>query len=421
MPSQSSRPSTIVSHEAERPLLVSFFVNFVHPSGTYFRFHNLAIGLTRLGHSVTVFAGDSDSRSRSRSEVRDGVPYEIIPETALIRFFTFHCEPIGWLRRFARSYPPCDVAHLFQPFPSAAAAWLRTRAKVRFYDWDDLWIGGLMAGPITNWRERWSRPVIRAMEHHYLPSRADAVTTISAFLADRARERGARNVSILNSGSWPTEEVDKTSVRTRLGLRPDALYTGFMGRNDNELPWCFEALGENLDRYSQLRLAVCGVPRSRLAGLPEKLRERVDYLGRLSPADAKAFASSLDLGLLPLEASTFNLSRLPQKFGDYLAARVPLLCSAVGECGRLMDLFPWAIAAGCSKDDWLRAFARTIERIAQGDVPTFDPTVFREHLSWDGLSRNLEGFYRTSLRRRAARECSQGFSTTAKSRSLIFR
>jgi hypothetical protein len=38
-----------------RPLQIHFFVNFSHPSGTYFRFHNLAIGLTRLGHQVTVF------------------------------------------------------------------------------------------------------------------------------------------------------------------------------------------------------------------------------------------------------------------------------------------------------------------------------------------------------------------------------
>ena len=95
-----------------------FFVNFVHPAGTYFRFHNLAIGLTRIGHQVTVFASDLNYRSVSRREVRDGVPYEIIPKTFLVRAFGSHCDPIGWVRRYARRYPPCDVAHLFQPFPA---------------------------------------------------------------------------------------------------------------------------------------------------------------------------------------------------------------------------------------------------------------------------------------------------------------
>ncbi len=379
------------------PLRVHFFVNFVHLTGTYFRFHNLAIGLTRLGHQVTVFASDLNYRSLSRLEVRDGVPYQIIPESILIRVLGCSCDPIGWVRRYARRYPPCDVAHLFQPFPSAAAAWLRADTKVRFYDWDDLWIGGLIQGPVAHWREYWLRPLVRLLEHNYLPSRADHVTAISRFLADLARERGGRVVTLLHSGSWPSDELDKATVRSRLGLRPEALYAGFMGRTDKELAWCFEALAENLTRYPQLRLAVCGPPSSCLDGLSVEVRERVDYLGHLSPAAAKDFAACMDLSLLPLAENSFNLSRLPQKFGDYLAARVPLLCSTVGECGRLIGLFPWALPAGTSKAEWLRTFQEAIERVTRGSIPPFDPQLFREHLSWEGISQALAQTYRAAL------------------------
>ena len=180
-------------------LRIQFFVNFSHPAGTYFRFHNLAIGLTRLGHQVTVFAADLDHRARSRREVRDGVSYEIIPETILIRATGSHCDPIGWARRYARRYPPCDVAHLFQPFPNAAAAWLRAACRVRFYDWDDLWSGGLLTGPVARRREHWSRMMVRLMESQ-LPRWADHVTAISGFLADLARERGARAVTFCTAG-----------------------------------------------------------------------------------------------------------------------------------------------------------------------------------------------------------------------------
>jgi hypothetical protein len=382
-------------------LRVHFFVNFVHPSGTYFRFHNLAIGLTRLGHQVTVYAGDRNYRSSSRREVRDGVPYEIIPETILARAFGTHCDPVVWARRYAQRYPPCDVAHLFQPFPNATAAWLRAAATVRFYDWDDLWSGGLICGPVARRRDYWPRTIVRFMERR-LPRWADHVTAISQFLADLASERGARIVTLLHSGSWPAEPTEKAVTRARLGLWPDALYCGFMGQTTAELPWCFDALARNADRYPGLRLALCGMPVSELDAVPAIVRERIDYLGTLTPAAAKDFAACLDLGLLPMSESKFNLSRLPQKFGDHLASGVPLLCSTVGECGVLAPLFPWAIPAGTTQAEWLNSFGEAVGRASRGDVPAFDPDLFQQHVSWDGLSRTLAQTYQAALAARSS-------------------
>jgi glycosyltransferase involved in cell wall biosynthesis len=388
-------------------LQIHFYVNYSHPTGTYFRFHNLAVGLTRLGHRVTVFAGDLNYRSSSRREVRDEVPYEIIPETCLVRAFGVHCDPVGWARRYARRYPPCDVAHLFQPFPSATAAWLRVAARVRFYDWDDLWSGGLMAGPVARHRDHWPRMLVRFMERR-LPRWTDHVTAISRCLADMARDRGARAVTLLHSGSWPSDAHDKTATRTRLGMRVDAIYAGFMGRTTAQLPWCYDALARSAPRYPSLRLAICGMPAREMDGLPPDLRERIDYLGHLAPATAKDFASCLDLALLPMQEDSFNLSRLPQKFGDHVAAGVPLLCSMVGECGLLAPRFPWVLPAGKTHEEWMSAFDDALIRVSRGDVPEFDPRLFEELLSWEGLSQTLADVYRSALGGRPAGALAMG-------------
>ena len=65
-------------------------------------------------------------------------------------------------------------------------------------------------------------------------------------------------------------------------------------------------------------------------GLPEQVKNNIDYLGSLSPLDTRYFAAAIDLGLLPLMKTPFNESRFPIKFAEYLAANLPVLCSEVG-------------------------------------------------------------------------------------------
>ena len=99
-------------------LRIHFYVNSCHRAGTYFRFHNLAVGLTQLGHRVTVYAGDLNCSSKKRLEIRDGVPYVIRPEHWLNRLCWFGFDPVTVMKRWTSRCPLCDVAHLFQPFRS---------------------------------------------------------------------------------------------------------------------------------------------------------------------------------------------------------------------------------------------------------------------------------------------------------------
>jgi glycosyltransferase involved in cell wall biosynthesis len=378
-------------------LTIHFYVDSSHLAGTYFRFHNLAVGLCRLGHRVTVYAGDIDRTSQRRTELRDGVPYVIQPVHWLSRVCWQATDPVTALRRWAARTPPCDVAHLFQPFPGAVGPWLRVAARVRFYDWDDLWTEGLIHGPAVYWREYWPRLVIRFLENR-LPRWAGHVTVVGAMLAGCALERAARQVTIIHNGFWPARQFpDRIAARGRLGLKSDAIYAGFMGRTAAEMPWCLDAVAAHLDRFASLRLAVCGAHESVMRDLPERMGERTDYLGQLSAEAIHDFAPALDLGLLPMEDNAFNRSRFPIKFCEHLATGVPLLCSTVGECGRLVSQFPWGLPAGTTRTEWVEAFGAAIERISRGDLPAFEPHLLEEQLSWEVLSRTLAQTYHEAL------------------------
>lgn len=380
---------------------IHFFVNFVHEQGTYFRFHNLARGLMAHGHDVTVFACDHDFQLPARTEVRDGVPYEILPQDRGANWFGHNCNPLTALRRAAIRNPPCDVAQLFQPFPGAAAAWWRSRASVKIYDWDDRWYGGLFPNRAQRFRDHWQRRTTGFLEQR-LPRWADHVTVISHHLADLATARGARGVTVINSGSWPRETPDRANARTRLGLNADSLYVGFMGRTTDELPWCFSAMEKQLEKRPNVRLAICGAPANVVEAAPSQVRSRIDYLGALSPDDAGQFAASIDLALLPMADNEFNRARLPQKFGDHLAAGVPLLCSGVGECELLMKQMGGVIRAGSVREEWECDFDRAIGLVESGIAPKTSCESFRQALSWEKLSGRLAATYSELFQRRDA-------------------
>ncbi|NEP25918.1 glycosyltransferase [Moorena sp. SIO3I6] len=376
-------------------LRIHFLTQGVQEQGTYFRFHNLAVGLTNLGQDVTVFGCDWNPASKEREEIRDGVQYHIVPVFQGTSLFGSACHPLTAIRRCFVDYPPCDVAHLFQPFPSAALPWywnLPKKTKLLFYDWDDLWIGGLVKSQPKLFREYWLRFVVNYLEQQ-LPQRALHVTTCSHFLAKKASKRNASQVSVIHNGLWPFVIPDQQAARESLGLDSQALYVGFMGRTCAELSWCFEALENNLHRHSSLRLALCGPPDNCLDSVPKNVLKRMDFLGTLPPLKTRNFAAALDLGLLPLEDNSFNQSRFPIKYAEYMAASTPVLCSDIGECANLSDGMPWVIKAGKTKKQWLDAFENAIHLMLIGQLSTVDINTVVENFSWNLISKKLLEIY----------------------------
>jgi len=383
-------------------LRVVFYAVYCHEAGTYFRFHNLARALQRRGHVVTVRAGDFDSTAAARTEERDGVRYEILPVTRGARFFGRGSNPVTALRRVWNHPGSADVVHLFQPFLEPAIAWRRSarHARLACMDWDDLWTGGgAFSGPLRSVDHAWARATVWWLERT-LPARADAVTTCSGFLEGRARERGARAVSVLPNGFWLEDAVPtRSAARAELGLRPDAAYGGFMGRTLGELAWCLDAFTANAERLPSLRLALCGMDERAIDGLPVSARSRTDFLGHVTPQKARVFAAALDLGLMPLEDTPFNQSRFPIKFAEYLGAGTPVLASAIGDCARRYGTLPGVLLAGTDRAAWNAAFAHAADLAAQGALPAVERAVVARQLGWDQIGEQLEAAYLAGLAR----------------------
>ncbi|AFY72024.1 hypothetical protein Pse7367_3801 (plasmid) [Thalassoporum mexicanum PCC 7367] len=393
--------------QSQQPLKINFLVDSIGQAGTYFRFHNLAIGLTKLGHQVTIFAGDGDTNSKARTELRDQIPYHVLPSFPGQRYFSATNHPLNALRRALVDYPACDVAHVFQPFLSAGLPWqfsLKHKAKVRFYDWDDLWLGGVIATDVRpkQFVAKWQKYWISRIEQNF-PAQADHVTTCSHFLAERAKQRQAKDVSIIHNGFWGFDVLDKATARKNFGMQPDALYVGFMGRTFASPDWCFEAIANNIERYPQLRFAICGITTEilELMGewqqVPDEVKARVEMFGHIPSQKTREFSAAIDLGLLNLADTSFNQSRFPIKYAEYMATATPVLCSEVGECAMLSRSFPWVTLAGTTKSEWLVAFDQAVAAIANGTMPKVDLDAIAAQLSWAEISKKLEQAYYQTL------------------------
>jgi glycosyltransferase involved in cell wall biosynthesis len=385
-------------------LKINFFTCFGFPQGTYFRWHNLAIGLQRLGHEVTVHAIGPRHWGRTQLEVRDGVSYVLVPTTPFIsRLVDSRLDPVTLLRAMRHDTGSADVHHVFQPFPHSCLPGLfhRRSAGCLLYDWDDLWWGGLLTAKTGfPWRDTWLPKAIRFLEQG-MPRLADGVTTCSGFLAEAARKHGAVATQIIHNGYWHDQPApSKLAARETMELNPEAFYFGFMGRTTAEISWCVDALAATAPAGRKVRLALCGMPQSMVDGLPAEHRAAIDYLGNLTPAQTQVFARAIDCGLLPLEDTSFNQSRFPIKFAEYLAGGAHVIASAVGEFASLAAQLPGVTLTGQSRESWRSIFARLDLHRLDTAFSTSSNSALAQKLDWQVLARQLEGFYFDRLRQK---------------------
>lgn len=377
---------------------MDFFAAYSHTAGTYLRFHNLAVALRRRGHAIRVLTADLDPRSSSRSEIRDGVPYDIVHGSRAMRLFGGTSHPWTAWRRARRGLRRADVAHAFQPALISSAAWRRAArlARLACYDWDDLYEGGLLADRPASPAGWWERAVMIRLERR-LPRAAGLVTAGTDDLARRARALGAGRVVTVPNGFWPAPPPSRADARRALGLEPGAIYAGFMGRTLRELSWCTGAMASVAAEHPRLRLALCGMDAAAVPAVPEPARGRIVYLGQLTPERARLFGAALDIGLLPLEDTAWNRSRFPIKFAEYLGAGAPVLVSRVGDWRDPYTSLAGVLDAGTGREAWDAAFADAVTRAAADTLPAVDAAGARRLLDWNVIAEGLERAYLDAL------------------------
>lgn len=376
-------------------LKIVFLTAYCSEQGTYFRWHNIAIGLNALGHSVEVFCVDNDDAALTRKEQRDGVTYSIVKSAKGKSFFGNVNHPLTSIRRVFDHFPQCDIVHVFQPFLSVYLPWkfnLKKKAKITFFDWDDLWVDELRDQEKRDFVAKWDYKIKGYFENK-IPAISTRMTVCSRLLKDLAIERGAKQVDIIPNGFWEYDVPDKLVAREKLGLQKKALYVGFMGRTGFELHWAFTALDACTKQGFDIRFAICGPNIDMMDSLSTELKSRTDYLGSLTPGDTRYFAAAIDMGLLPLMKTPFNESRFPIKFAEYLAADLPVLCSEVGEVNEYGKKYPWVIKAGVNENDWVEHFLKAVKMLIANEIPKVNREIVLDNLSWTGISKHVELVY----------------------------
>jgi glycosyltransferase involved in cell wall biosynthesis len=230
-----------------------------------------------------------------------------------------------------------DLVHSFDHKPNVLLpAIFRNKLKDTplVADWSDWWG---FTGDGSGLQEGKMRPVVRletAMEE-FVHREADWVTTISTGLLARSLSLGIpRNrVTWIPSGS-PGDVIhplDKRSCRERLGLPPTLFLLTHLGMGEEDLSMVLPALSSIRRKRPEVRLGVIGPLRNAAAMDRPGLKEDLILFGWIPFEKLPVYLGASDAFVLPLRETVVNRTRWPNKFGDYIAAGRPVLCSDVGD------------------------------------------------------------------------------------------
>lgn len=373
---------------------VAFFVQYCHEAGTYFRWHNLAISLLQQGASVDIYAGDFNYKSKKRTEIRDGVTYIIIPSLYTARLFGNPSDPFtAFYRLLQPLHNEYDIIHLFQPFFHATLPWLKFRKMkngVFLYDWDDLWIGGIFQHP-KNMRGWYTYKLVSFFERQ-LPRLAHGVTTCSTFLKEKIPNNIP--VDIIYNGFTPKQQRQGESI---LKKEENIFYAGYIGKTAAEILWLNNLAKEIVKRNIAAKLVIVGPDSQTIQDSKILENDNVIYLGEVSPEEAFLLSSDIDLGLLPLADTSFNRSRFPIKFFDYLSAGIPICYSGIGELKIVGKNMQYAFDCGINQEIWVDNVCKVIMNMKGKSKPIIDFNTIAEGYTWKESGNKLLLFYKKLL------------------------
>jgi len=308
--------------------------------GTYHRCWHLARHLAKSGFHVSLLTVSPKRRVWPQSSQDEGVEVTETPNLLTLMYaLGSGYGAIGIPYRILYSLRnPFDLVHSFDHKPNVLLpAIFRTKLKNTplVADWSDWWGftsdgSGLQEGKV--------RPVVRletAMEE-FIHREADRVTTISTGLMARSLSLGipADRVTWIPSGA-PSDVIhplDKVSSKERLGLSPSAFLLTHLGMGEERnLSMVLPALSTVRKRRPEVRLGVIGPLRKPGALGQPGLKRNLVLFGRIPFEQLPVYLGASDAFVLPLEDTVVNWTRWPNKFGDYIAAGRPVLCSNVGD------------------------------------------------------------------------------------------
>ena len=352
----------------------------------------------RLGHEVCLITVSPNRRAMARAEVSDH--FQLMESPNLLNFVPGLGTGYGVIgipyRMLTVARDRFDIVHAFEHKPNVMLPGLLARTLngcPLVADWADWW-GFTRDGSGTQERRRWPAPRLETAMEEFIHREADWVTTISTGLRDRALSLGipAERVRLIPSGA-PSEAIrplDRMLCRQELGISPSTYLLGYVGSDDRDLDLIAPALSALHKRRPRAKLGVIG-PKS--LGAPRS-RDAVISFGRVPFSRLPLYLGACDSFVLPLRDTVFNRTRWPNKFGDYLAAGRPILCSKVGDVARIVE----AEACGIVWTDLTELIGAVETLIEHGESAEAMGRAARQlaegRLSWGHLALDFLSVYR---------------------------
>jgi glycosyltransferase involved in cell wall biosynthesis len=351
-----------------------------------------ASALARAGHRVSVL--ELAALPGGTAALEGFERRSCLPPAWMRRYLPFHLYRLAFLLAFVRELARLrpDVVHAHDAAMLAPGLLGARLCGARLvYDSHELATSVPYREPAWAW-------FVGAIERLAVP-RCAAVITVSDGIAERLRQRYrlprtptvVRNVTALRPHG-------PGGLRRRLGIAPDAPLVLHQGA-PAPARGC-EVLLDALQRLPDLHLAFLGDPepgygeRLRRAVRERDLQDRVTLLPSVPLEQLLAHTAEADLGVTLLQDTCENHRlALPNKLFEYIAARVPVVASALPETLALLERHRvgWCVTPG---DAGALAGALELGLSRRGD-PQLRECLERAalELSWENEQQRLLGLY----------------------------
>ncbi|WP_376793152.1 glycosyltransferase family 4 protein [Thermoflexus sp.] len=368
--------------------------------GTYERAWNLARGLARRGHQVTLMTVSRQHRWKPTVSIANGVRVVEMPNWGQ----NYSGEGYGPLDNLLRCLHALiyryDIIHMFDHKPNASFAGFvgRLRGAKLIADWADWWGG---PGGINDVPKRRVPAIGKFEEWWEIKSKlwADGVVTISTVLRQRALDIGCpaeRLICIPNGAATDLIRcLPVAEARQRLGVPLDRKIVGFLGMGQGDMEIVMPAIRQLPDVW----FMVIGPKNQRVLeqahafGIGDRLWQ-TDFV---PDEELSWYLACADVMCLPLTDRAANRGRLPGKIMYYMAAGRPTVASPVGDVVHLVETYRIGLLAANQEE-----FAHALWKLLTDDALRRElgqnaRKAAEIDLNWERRVEELEAFYQRIL------------------------
>lgn len=276
------------------------------------------------------------------------------------------------------------LVHCFKTLPTSGIPSMigKIKRKPMIVDWDDFeGFGGFAdrdSFPYNHIADRFERWIVK---------QADALTVVSPFLENKAKELGFDKPIYFIPNGANTESI-KYSFPENETLR--LIFIGLLHKS-SDLDFVLKSMAylENV----KLTVVGDGPRRNEFETLSKKLDlENVSFVGMKKREEVNKYLYRSDIALMPFMDNMSNRSRSPVKLGEYLAAGKPVVTNSVGVMKKVIENRKNGIITKDNPQDFAEGIKKLEDQKTRKMV-SLNARKTAEELSWKNIASRLSRIY----------------------------